>query len=266
MSEEQGKPAFGIGSFMWHECWTRDLPKAKDFWGKVAGWKFEEMDMGPAGKYNIIKVGDKTVGGMAAMAGPEWGDMPSHWGYYLDVEDVDASLARVKELGGEPKHDPIEVPNVGRFCPVGAPDGSHVYLMTPAHRATEAPCADPGAFLWVELMSKDFAGAKDFYSKLMGWNVQEVPMPDGVVYNLFSTGNGHAGGGMQMPPEVPAEAPSAWIGYIHVADIDAALKTVEAEGGQVIMPAMDIPNVGRLAHIVDPAGAFVALMKPAQMM
>ncbi|MBZ0137949.1 MAG: VOC family protein [Planctomycetes bacterium] len=261
---EEGKPAYGIGSFMWHECWTRDLAKAKDFWGKVAGWKFEEMDMGPGGKYNIIMAGDKTVGGMAALTA-EWGEMPSHWGFYIDVEDVDSALAKAKELGGEPKHDVIDVPNVGRFCPVGAPDGSVVYLMTPAHRATEAPCAEPGTFLWVELMSRDFAKAKEFYTKLLGWQAQEMPMPDGVVYNVFSTGNGHAGGGMQMPAEVPAEVPSNWTGYIHVADLDKTLETVKGEGGQVIVPPMEVPNVGRMAHIMDPAGAAVALMTPAQM-
>lgn len=263
---EEGKPAFGIGSFMWNEMKSRDLAKAKDFYAKVCGWSYEEKDMGPGGIYTMIKAGDKYIGGAMPMEGPDWGELPSHWSYYLDVEDVDSSAAKVKELGGKQDFPVMDVPEVGKFTPISAPDGSHVYLMTPAHRATEPPCPDPGHFLWVELMSKDFAKAKDFYTKLLGWNVMEMPMPDGVVYNLFMTGNGSAGGGMQMPAEVPAEAPSAWIGYIHVADIDKAVKTAEAEGGKVLMPIMEVPNVGRMAHIMDPAGAVVALMKPAQMM
>ena len=264
MSEE-GKPAFGIGSFLWHELKSRDLAKAKDFYAKVCGWSYEEMDMGPAGKYTMIKVGDKSVGGAMAMEGPDWGEMPSHWSYYLDVEDVDSAAAKVKELGGEQNFPIMDVPDVGKFTPISAPDGSHVYIMTPAHRATEPPCPDAGHFLWVELMSRDWDKAKEFYSKLMGWNVQEMPMPEGYVYNILMAGNGSAGGAMPMPPEVPAEVPSHWTGYIHVPDIDKALEAVQANGGQVTMPTMEVANVGRFAHIMDPAGAAVALMTPAQM-
>lgn len=262
---QEGKLAFGIGSFVWHECWTRDLARSKDFWSKVAGWSYEEMDMGPGGTYTILKAGDKSAGGLAEMKGEHWGEMPPHWAYYIDVEDLDAALTRVKALGGEAQHEVIEVPDVGRFCPIAAPDGSHVYLMTPANRASEATEPTPGQFIWVELMSRDWGQAKQFYSELLGWQAQEMPMPDGSVYTVFQTGNGNAAGGMAMPADVPAEVPSNWTGYLSVADLDQALEAVTAAGGQIMMPPMEIENVGRFAHILDTAGAVVALMKPAPM-
>lgn len=254
--------AFGIGSFLWRELKTRSLGKSREFFAKVAGWSYEDMDMGPAGTYTMIKASDQSVGGMLAMEGPEWGEMPSHWSYYVDVEDVDAAAKRVLELGGKTLHDMVEVPGVGKFTPISAPDESSLYLMTPATRATEAPSGAPGTFLWVELMSREFSKAKEFYTQLLGWESQEMPMPEGP-YTLFSAKTGGAGGGMSMPKSVPEIARSFWVGYIHVTDIDAAVAAATAAGGQVPVPVEEVPGVGRFAHIVDPAGAAVALMTPA---
>ncbi|MCZ7606788.1 MAG: VOC family protein [Planctomycetota bacterium] len=261
---EQPKPAFGPGSFMWWECWTRDLKKAKEFYAKVVGWSYEEVDMGPGGIYTLLKVGDKKVGGMAQMDGPEWGELPSHWAYYIDVEDVDSAHQRVRELGGKALHDIIDAPGIGRFFPAQDPAGAHLYLMQPEKRAAEPPCADAGSFLWVELMSRDFAKAEKFYSELLGWNGVKMPMPGGE-YTLFQVRGANAGGGMPMPAEVPAEAPSCWVGYIHVPNVDKAAETAQQLGAQLLVPVMDIPNVGRFTQIMDPTGAVVALMTPAPM-
>jgi len=254
--------AFGVGSFLWHELKTRDLAKSRAFFAEVAGWSYEDVNMGPAGTYAMIMAGDQKVGGMLAMDGPEWGELPSHWSYYVDVADVDASAKRVVELGGKTPHDMIEVPGVGKFTPIVAPDGSGLYLMTPADRATEAPSGAPGTFLWVELMSRDIDQAKAFYSELLGWTSSEMPMPEGP-YHLFSAESGGAAGGMAMPSEVPASVPSYWGGYVHVTDIDAAVATAKAEGGLVPVPVTEIPGVGRFAQVVDPAGGAVSLMTPA---
>jgi predicted enzyme related to lactoylglutathione lyase len=68
-----------------------------------------------------------------------------------------------------------------------------------------------------------------------------------------------------MPKEIPAEVPSNWTGYIQVPDIDKTCKDVEAAGGQLMFPIMEVPDVGRFTHIQDPAGAVVAVMQPAPM-
>lgn len=260
---EQPKPAFGVGSIMWHELATRDQAKSKQFYARLLGWTYEEMDLGPNGKYQIIKAGEGPgVGGMMEMKG-EWGDLPSHWAYYIDVEDVDASVKRVEELGGKVMHPATDIPP-GRFSAVQDPAGAHVYIMTPTAHAAEPPCPEPGHFLWVELMSHDFAKASKFYGELLGWKATEMPMPDGN-YTIFTKDGANVAGGMQMPAEVPAEAPSFWVGYIHVPDIDKSVKTAEAEGAKLLMPVMEVPNVGRFVHIQDPTGAVVAIMQPAPM-
>ena len=53
-----------------------------------------------------------------------------------------------------------------------------------------------------------------------------------------------------------------WLGYIHVPDVDATVAAIEQAGGKALMPAIDIPNVGRIAMVTDPQGAPFYVMKP----
>src|SRR3546814_12140870 len=52
-----------------------------------------------------------------------------------------------------------------------------------------------------------------------------------------------------------------WMGYLEVADVDAAVAAIEADGGAVHMPATDLP-VGRIAMVSDPQGAVFYVMDP----
>ena len=53
-----------------------------------------------------------------------------------------------------------------------------------------------------------------------------------------------------------------WLGYINVDDADATVTSIEQAGGKTLMPAFDIPNVGRIAMVTDPQGAPFYIMKP----
>ncbi|MHC4840011.1 MAG: VOC family protein [Planctomycetota bacterium] len=270
MSDEKQLPAYGPGAFYWWELASRDVAKAMEFYTKVIGWKFEEMDMGPAGKYQLITVGEKHCGGMMSMDSEEWGEMPSHWSYYVCVEDVDATVEKALAAGGEKTHDPFDAPGVGRIGVLKDPAGSHFYVIAPEDMPTEptemSPCGAPQEFMWVELMARGFDKAQAFYEATFGWTFAQVPMPTGGgegVYNLISKDGKAVGGGMEMLPEIPQEVPSHWMGYIHVTDIADTMKKAEAEGGTIVVPVMEIPDVGQFGQFCDPTGAQVAVMQPA---
>jgi predicted enzyme related to lactoylglutathione lyase len=54
-----------------------------------------------------------------------------------------------------------------------------------------------------------------------------------------------------------------WIGYVSVADVDAAAVQVRANGGTVHVPPTDIPTVGRFSLVADPHGAPLAVFNSA---
>jgi hypothetical protein len=132
--------------------------------------------------------------------------------------------------------------------------------------ATEPTQAQPatGGFIWYELMTTDAEGAKAFYDAMVGWDIGPEGPPEYKGYRMIGRTDGKfAGGLMPITAEMQQHgARPTWLGYIHVPDVDRSIAAIEAAGGKALMPAMDIPNVGRIAMITDPQGAPFYIMKP----
>ena len=120
------------------------------------------------------------------------------------------------------------------------------------------------SFVWYELMTSDVAAAKSFYGKVVGWNTEDVPMPN-MTYTLLRMGDTQVGGLMALPAEASdAGMKPCWIGYVGVDDADSAAAKVKRLGGKIEKAPADIPNVGRFAVVSDPQGAAFILFKPSQ--
>ncbi|HTM21204.1 MAG TPA: hypothetical protein VL172_11875, partial [Kofleriaceae bacterium] len=57
-------------------------------------------------------------------------------------------------------------------------------------------------------------------------------------------------------------APPMWMPYVKVADADATVDRAKRLGATIRLPADTIPDVGRLAVIIDPLGAPLGILKP----
>ncbi len=122
-----------------------------------------------------------------------------------------------------------------------------------------------GTPIWYELMTKDPAAARRFYSEVIGWKIDEVP-PAGsdMDYRMISAGDGLVGGVLTLTDEMCRQGAAAcWLMYLGVDDVDACVESVTAAGGQVLMPAFDIAQVGRIAMVSDPQGAPFYVMRGA---
>ncbi|MRR14910.1 MAG: VOC family protein [Deltaproteobacteria bacterium] len=112
-----------------------------------------------------------------------------------------------------------------------------------------------GKFNWCELLTTDVAAAKSFYTKLFGWETEEMSMP-GMTYTVIKVG-GEGIGGMMGIPESAKGMPPQWGAYVTVDDVDKTAGMVEKLGGKIHVPPTDIPTVGRFCVIIDPQGAFI---------
>jgi predicted enzyme related to lactoylglutathione lyase len=120
------------GSFYWNELMTRDVGKAKAFYGDVIGWTFEAMPMLDGGTYWIAKVGDRPVGGIFDITAPEFGPVPESWMSYIAVDDVDARVKKAQSCGATLMKPIFDVPGVGRIAILREPGGAGIGWMTPA--------------------------------------------------------------------------------------------------------------------------------------
>ncbi len=113
-----------------------------------------------------------------------------------------------------------------------------------------------GAFSWCELMTTDVEAARAFYSRVFGWETEDMSMP-GMVYTVVKVGGKGIGGIMDMPKDCPPGMRPTWGAYVTVDDVDATAKTASQLGGKVLVPPSDIPTVGRFCVIQDPQGAVI---------
>jgi predicted enzyme related to lactoylglutathione lyase len=121
-----------------------------------------------------------------------------------------------------------------------------------------------GTFIWYELMTTDADAAGRFYSALVpGWRFGERIPGDTDYRGIERSDGGNAGGVLQLDDSMRTHgARPMWLGYLNVADVDGSVRAIEQAGGKALMPAFDVPNVGRIAMVADPQGAPFYVMKP----
>ena len=113
---------------------------------------------------------------------------------------------------------------------------------------------------WLDLATPDTAAAQDFYGSLFGWSYDAQPTGGGSDYIMCNKGGSAAAGMMELSPEMAASGmPPVWSSYISVDDLDATVAKVEAAGGQIMRPAMDVMDAGRMAVLADSTGAVFCL-------
>ena len=118
-------------------------------------------------------------------------------------------------------------------------------------------------FVHVELNTTDVEKAKEFYSKLFDWTLEDVEMGPSDTYTIIKVGEGTGGGMLKNPmPGVP----SFWLAYVLVEEIGAATKKAASLGAKVVKDSVEVPNMGWFSIIEDPTGAAVALWQAKEAM
>jgi len=120
------------GAFSWCELMTSDAAAAKAFYSKVFGWTMADEEMKEMGMtYTVLKANGQDVGGLMPLSAPQiQGNPPPHWGVYVTVEDVDATVELIKELGGTILVEPNDIPDVGQFAVFQDPQGATLSIIS----------------------------------------------------------------------------------------------------------------------------------------
>ncbi len=127
---------------------------------------------------------------------------------------------------------------------------------------TNAATAIANKPAWIDLGAKDAGVAREFYSKLFGWDVHVSPDPQyGGYARALLDGKDVAGIGPTMSPDQP----TFWAVYVGTDDIDALSQKVQSAGGAVLMPAFDVGDQGRMAVFADTGGAAISAWQPTNM-
>ena len=241
----------------WHDLMTTDPRRAREFYAALMPWKTRPQMLQPLGETQRIEAGGTEVGGIVSL--PESEGIASHWMPYVQVKNLDEVIKRAKELGGFVPVPATKLDGVGRFAVIADPRGAHI---SPIELSAAMPVpagTQPGWSTWNEVLSDDPTASARFFAGVFGWKTQESEMGGVGKYIIFLDGKDQVAGAMKAPDGV---APH-WLSYWATNDLDRSLAKVKERGGQVPMPPMNIPNIGRVAVAVDPTGASFALHQPA---
>lgn len=108
----------------------------------------------------------------------------------------------------------------------------------------------PGTPIWMELFTSDIDKSVDFYTQLMGWTFTEPHEKTGGYRNIVSGTDNVAGCMVNDQPS----SPDCWWIYLHSPQVDSVQSHAEEAGGQVLMPVMDVMDLGRAVVVGDPSG------------
>jgi predicted enzyme related to lactoylglutathione lyase len=203
------------------------------------------------GGYAMFTYNGKLVAGV----GPVMGGPPmSYWTTYFATDDVDALTERVEGASGTVIVPPMDVMDAGRMAMYSHPDAGMFGAWQAGNHKGAQLVNEPVSLAWNALMTRNVDSASTFLRAAFGLSTSPQEFGGGP-YPIRMLGEQGVGGINDMPPGVPEEAPAFWNVSFSVQDTDATVAKATELGGQVMMPAMDMQGVGRIAGITDPYGA-----------
>ncbi|MBP7461637.1 MAG: VOC family protein [Candidatus Delongbacteria bacterium] len=249
------------GSFCWVDLGTHDVKKALDFYKDMFGWKSMEAAPHDNWKYMVQMSEDVAIGAIYEMhQNMKEKQLPSFWMSYIDVDDVDQTLAKAVELGAVVIGPAENVENVGRMAVLQDTCGAVVALWHCFERGAGCNQNRPGTVCWNELGTHEPDKSIEFYSRLLGWKAQADDCPSGMPYTLFKFKDQVVAGLFTMPPEMK-DIPAHWLVYFQVENCEEACRKALVLGGKLLLPTKDIPGMGSFAVIQDSQGAVFAVMQ-----
>jgi hypothetical protein len=196
-------------------------------------------------------------------------EMKSHgarpiWLGYINVDDVDRSVASIEQAGGKVLMAAFDIPGIGRIALVSDPQGAPFYVMKPIPPADKpneksdvfSPSAEQ-RIGWNELSTTDPVAARRFYGDQFGWDSGEFMDMGEMGEYRFLDQNGERIGALcgSMPGREPK-----WRYYFRVPSISAAKAAAEQNGGTIAMGPHQVPTGDWVLIGVDPQGAEFALV------
>ena len=252
------------GSHIWYELMTTDPEGAKGFYEAVVGW-----NIGPAHDEIGYRMIGRSDGGNAGGILPLAPDMLAHgakpaWMAYINVIDVDASVAQAEAKGGRALMPGRDIDHVGRIAMVADPQGNPFYVMNPRPPAgqdkgrSDVFSVDAEQRVnWNELSTPEPVAARQFYGDLFGWGSDEfMDMGEFGEYRFFDHGSTRIGavcGAMQ-------DGTTGWRYYVGVPSIAKAAEAVKANGGAITVEPHEVPGGDYIIIGRDPQGAEFALV------
>jgi predicted enzyme related to lactoylglutathione lyase len=251
--------AYRQGTPCWVDLQTSDQQAAKEFYGRLFGWTFDDRPMPDGPIYSMAQIDGQNVAAIAPQNDQQSAaSLPPMWNTYIAVDDVDAVTALVADAGGQVAMEPFDIQDSGRMSFVADPSGAFVGLWQAGRHIGAQVANEPNTVTWNELVTTDADRALPFYEKVFGVQAVSVPMGPDYSYTMFQVDGTQVGG--STAPQMEG-APNHWHVWFAVAALDESAALVRDLGGELLVEPTAMP-IGRMAVVRDPQGGVFSLLEP----
>lgn len=248
------------GQFVWYDLVTDDVTSAKNFYGELFGWQFEDVQ-GDDIVYSVVSHRGVAIAGIVPIDDGDVNVASSRWLSLMSVEDVDEAANAIERAGGSIDFGPTDNPTRGRLALVTDPEGATVVFLRA--RDGDPPNRDAselvsGRWMWTELWARDAVAAARLYQSVAGYQIETTDVAQSADYRVLTRDGRPRAGVNQLPwPEVQPN----WLPYIKVDDPSAVARRVEQLGGTVLIPPLPEIRNGSVGLVMDPSGAAFAIQR-----
>jgi predicted enzyme related to lactoylglutathione lyase len=243
------------GKFVWADLVTDDMPAAQKFYGALFGWTFQDY-----GGYVVAKNDDRPLAGMFYRPRPADNSAKPRWFGYLSVPNVRRAVKAATDAGGKVLAPPKEIPKRGEQAVFADPEGAVFGVVKSSSGDPEDFLADPGDWIWIELLSRDARTAADFYKTVGGYEVIENTSSNRLSDYVLASEDYARATVLTLPPGREQVKPT-WLLFVRVKNVAESVALAKQLGGKVLVEPKPELLDGHVAVVADPTGAAVGILE-----
>jgi len=244
------------GKFVWADLVTDDVLAAQKFYAALFDWHFYDY-----GGYLIGRHDDRPLCGMFQRPRPA--NQPQakpRWIGYLSVASVERAQSAVTKAGGRVLAAPLKMPDRGEQAVFADSEGALFGVVKSSSGDPQDFLADPGDWIYIQLLSRDGRSAAEFYREVGGYEIIENTANNQLSDYILAS-KGFARATVRTIPPAKKEVQPSWLLFVRVKNVGESVSQAKQLGGKALIePKAELFN-GKVAVIADPTGAAIGLLE-----
>ena len=248
------------GKIVLEELVTPDLAAAKQFYGGLFGWTFQDTPLGQTSTFSQAIQNGLPVAALVGRPMAAGAQQQPFWLTFFAATEVTEAETTAVGDGAKLLFGPHDLPAMGQIAVLSDPQGAVFGIINSASGDPADAMAPDNTWIWHALIARNPETEAAFYQTVFNYDVFPFDTPRGANSLLLASGNYARASVNPLPAQRPDIHPY-WLGFVRVADVDAAAAKAGSLGGRVLVPPHLDRHGGRIAVIADPAGAPLGLME-----
>ncbi len=243
------------GKFVWADLVTDDALVAQKFYTALLGWKFYDY-----GGYLVGMNNDRPLCGMFQRPRPKDQSAKPRWFGYISVSNVERAKKAVVQAGGKVLAEPKTMAKRGEQAVFADPEGAMFGVVKSSSGDPEDFLADPGDWIWIQLLSRDGRKAAEFYRAVGGYEIVENTKPN-KLSDYVLTSEGYARATVRTLRTDEGKARPSWLPFVRVQSVSESVAKAKQLGGKVLIEPKPELFDGTVAVIADPTGGAIGILE-----